>query len=382
MDSHVIAKQIDGRIIEIHIKNGLIVDLSNPCLKKIDDNLLPWITSGLFDIQVNGSLGTSFNDPFAKNDDIIKAVSHCVSHGMTKILATLITNDSYSIIKSLELIERARKISLLCHDVIGGYHIEGPAISPQDGFRGAHPKEHIRVPSINEYEAWKAASNNRIKIVTVAPEMPGVLNWISQMVHDGITVAIGHTNANFDQIKKAVSAGAKLSTHLGNGCASLVDRHNNPLWCQLAEDGLISSLIIDGRHLSEAFVRTVFKCKKPGKIILTSDCSPLAGLPSGNYSLWNKSVEIDSTGNVLIPNTSYLAGSGHFLNHCVETAMKMKEWDDIEILKAASCIPRKIIGLKPSKIAKGYLADFVLWEGRSLICSKVQKVCVSGRWFQ
>lgn len=382
MISHTIARQIDGSIVEIEIKNGLISNINYPLFNENKQHSFPWVTSGLFDLQVNGALGTSFNDPFASIDGISKAIAHCVSNGMTGILATLVTSDRESIVQSLHLLEKTRSANKLSHDVIEGYHIEGPAISPLDGYRGAHPKEHIRVPSANEYENWLAASNNRIKLITVAPELPGVTDWITQLVRDGINVAIGHTAANYDQIKKAVVAGAKLSTHLGNGCASSIDRHNNPLWSQLAEDGLITSLIIDGYHLSETFIRTVFKCKKPGKVILTCDSSPLAGMPPGFYSLWNKNLEIDINGKVLIPNTPYLAGSGHFLNHCVGVAMNMNEWEATEIIKAASCVPREILGMQPRQIAIGHRADLVLWEGKSFTCSKVQKVCVSGHWCQ
>lgn len=378
----LLAKQLDEKLVEIDIDKSLIknVNLSFSNEKKLDS--LPWVTTGLFDLQVNGALGTSFNDPFASIADISKAIGQCVSHGMTGILATLVTTDRVSIVRSLELLERAREADPLVENVIEGYHIEGPAISHLDGYRGAHPEEHVRVPCIGEYRQWLLASNNRIKLVTVAPELPGVIDWIPHLIRDGITVAIGHTAANYEQIKQAVLAGAKLSTHLGNGCASSIHRHNNPIWAQLAEDGLFSSLITDGYHLSEPFVRTVLKCKKPGKIVLTCDSSPLAGLPPGIYKLWDKSTEIDSRGRVVIPNSPYLAGSGHFLDYCIGTALKMEEWEPSEIIKAASSIPREILGLQPRQISKGHRADLVLWKGPSLICSKVQEVCVSGRWFQ
>lgn len=379
--SRLKAKQIDGLIVEISINEQSIENISYLKKNNPQFDALPWVTCGLFDLQVNGALGISFNEPRNQTLDISKAVRHCVAHGMTGILATLVTTDRGSFSQSLELLERTRMIDPLVEKVIEGYHIEGPAISPMDGYRGAHPLEHVRVPCRTEYLEWLAASNNRIKLITVAPELPGVLEWIQQLVSDGITVAIGHTSASSDQIRRAVKAGARLSTHLGNGCASSIDRHDNPIWPQLAESNLTSALIIDGYHIPEALAKSVLKCKGPSKIILTCDASPLAGLPTGIYSLWNKTLEIDRTGRVIVPDTPYLAGSGHFLDHCLGITLNLGEWNASEILDAATGNPRKLLGLEPRSLTQGNRADLVLWQGSSLAKSNVQAVCVSGHWY-
>jgi N-acetylglucosamine-6-phosphate deacetylase len=375
------ARTVDKKVIRIEIKNQKISDIFFLLDQNIDSNSLPWVTSGLFDLQVNGALGISFNNPNATMSDYSKVIQHLILNGMTGILATLITTDRNSFSNSLALLEKTRKAIPLIEKVVEGYHMEGPAISPKDGYRGAHPIEHVRIPSSSEYKEWLAASNNRIRLVTVAPEIPGVLEWIQQLVSDGITVAIGHTSASSRQINDAVMAGAKISTHLGNGCESSIHRHENPIWPQLSNDCLAASLITDGHHLPEPFLRTVLKVKKPGKLVLTCDASPLAGLPAGEYYLWNKTLNVDSDGRVLVPNTPYLAGSGHFLGRCLQIALKLNEWDEVEVVKAASQVPRMLLGLDPHFFDIGSPADFILWQGPSFARSTIQKVCVSGEWY-
>lgn len=374
------ARDPKGSVLEVQVHDSLVFGVSPSQLPTGEADALPWITRGLFDLQVNGALGVSFNDPQAPLEDISRAVRHCVANGMTGILATLVTTDRDSISQSLDRLEKARQADPLVEKVIEGYHIEGPAISPLDGYRGAHPSEHVRVPSRGEYEEWKAASNNRLKLITVAPELPGVPEWIAQLTHDRITVAIGHTAADSLEIQRAVLAGARISTHLGNGCASLIDRHSNPIWPQLAEARLASSLILDGYHVPEPFARTVFRCKPPGNLILTCDASPLAGLPPGEYSLWGKTLHIDPEGRVVVPGTPYLAGSGHFLNHCLRNALGSAEWLASDILDAATSVPRSILGLPQRELAVGQQADLVLWRGPCLAKARVEAVCVLGEW--
>ena len=118
--------------------------------------------------------------------------------------------------------------------------MEGPYISPEDGARGAHRREDISPPSVDDFRRRQAAAGGRIRLVTVAPEVPGVLPVIEQLVKDGVRVAIGHTAASPQQVRDAVSAGATMSTHLGNGCAQMLPRHPNFLWEQLAADELMA----------------------------------------------------------------------------------------------------------------------------------------------
>jgi len=377
----VVARRLCGDVVEFTIAENTIRKLSEIQLPFPETLDLPWVTEGLFDLQVNGSLGISFNNPDIQEKDIHKVVSHCLSHGMTGILATLVTTHRNSFRRSLEALERARKQDPLIAKVIAGYHIEGPAISALEGYRGAHPAHHTRVPTSQEYAEWMDASNGRIRLITLAPEREGTIDWIKALVRDGIRVAIGHSAATPDEISSAAKAGVTISTHLGNGCAALIDRHQNPIWPQLADDRLVPSIITDGHHIPESLIKTIIKVKGPGKVILTCDASPLAGLKPGMYQLWEKSFEVHDDGRVTVPGTSYLAGSGHFLDDCVKKTSRLNIWQPSEIIAAASFNPLCELGLPYQNIREGQPADFILWQGGSSEWKpEIAEVCFSGRW--
>src|SRR5262249_51237254 len=147
--------------------------------------------------------------------------------GVTRCLPTIITS-------SLDVFQRCARTIARHHDeAIAGIHMEGPYISPADGFRGAHPRDEVRDASIEDFERRQDAAEGRLKMVTLAPEVPGAMALIEHLVARGVRVALGHTNAASEEIGAAVSAGATLSTHLGNGCAMTLPRHPNIIWDQL-----------------------------------------------------------------------------------------------------------------------------------------------------
>src|SRR5262249_19662085 len=135
---------------------------------------------------------------------------------------------------------------------VAGIHLEGPYISEQDGYRGAHPLSAVRDPDWSEVQALQDAAEGRIAIVTLAPERPGAIGLIENLVQSGVLVALGHTAADGPTIRAAVAAGARLSTHLGNGIAATLARHPNPIWDQAALDYLSASFIADGHHIDRA----------------------------------------------------------------------------------------------------------------------------------
>jgi N-acetylglucosamine-6-phosphate deacetylase len=165
---------------------------------------------------------------------------------------------------------------------IGGIHLEGPFLSPEDGPRGAHSLEHIRPPDTALFDQWQAASGGRISIVTLSPEWEGSAEFIRHCVRQGVTVSVGHTSASTVQISGAVAAGARLSTHLGNGAHAMLPRHPNYLWAQLAEEELWCTLIADGFHLPDEVLKVAMKVKG-SRALLISDAVALGGLPPGSY---------------------------------------------------------------------------------------------------
>jgi N-acetylglucosamine-6-phosphate deacetylase len=182
------------------------------------------------------------------------------------------------------------------------------------------------------------------------------------LVASGVVVALGHTAAPGQRIREAVAAGARLSTHLGNGCHALLPRHDNYLWEQLASDELWASLICDGHHLPPAVVRCFLRIKTPSRIILTCDASSLAGLPPGRYRDWGQELEVLPQGKVVVPGTPYLAGSGVYTDQCLSVMLRYTGVSLAEALDMAGSRPRALLGLPPRALEVGKPAELMLFE--------------------
>ena len=245
-----------------------------------------WIAPAFWDIQLNGRWGSSFSDPGVTVDQVAAIVRAQAGLGTARMCPTLITAGREEMRHGVRTIHAACEASADVARCVVGIHLEGPAVSALDGYRGAHPLDAVRDPDWDEFRELQDASGGRIVLITLAPERPGAIDFIRRATADGVTIALGHTAADGATIHAAVSAGARMSTHLGNGIASPIARHPNPIWEQAAHDGLDASLIADGHHLDPATLRVLVRAKTPDRVILVSDASPLAGLPPGRYGAW------------------------------------------------------------------------------------------------
>jgi N-acetylglucosamine-6-phosphate deacetylase len=294
---------------------------------------------GLFDLQVNGFAGVDFGDPALSGEALARAVEAIGKTGVTRFLPTLITS-------SLETFAAcARVIARTGHPAIAGIHMEGPYISPEDGYRGAHARAFVRGADVDDFRRRQDAAEGRIRLVTLAPEVPGALPLVEQLVKGGVRVAIGHTGATGAQVADAVSAGVTLSTHLGNGCPSLLPRHPNVIWEQLGEDRLLASFIVDGHHLPPATVRSMVRAKTPARSILVSDAIAAAGMPAGRYTLAGQEVELSPSGRVAAPGASNLAGSALRLDVAIANTVRFTGLPLGEVVPMASTRPAEYLGL-------------------------------------
>jgi N-acetylglucosamine-6-phosphate deacetylase len=291
------------------------------------------------DLQVNGFAGVDFNDPATTADQVSQALAAMARTGVTRCLPTLITDSLDRFTRCAHTLVRHPDPAIL------GLHMEGPYISPEDGFRGAHPREHVRSASLEDFDRRQDAADGRIRLLTLAPEVPGALPLIEHVVSRGVRVAIGHTNATGTQIRAAVRAGATLSTHLGNGIAPMLPRHPNPIWEQLAEDGLWASLIVDGHHLPAATVRAMVRAKGPSRTILVTDAIAAAGCPPGTYRLGGLEVQLDETGRVAVPGAATLAGSALTMDRAVTLAVELTGLPLADVQRMASSNPAAYLGL-------------------------------------
>jgi N-acetylglucosamine-6-phosphate deacetylase len=293
---------------------------------------------GFFDLQVNGFSGVDFNDPATPPEAVARALDALAATGVTRCLPTLITSSLADFTRS------ARAVRASGHPAVAGLHMEGPYISPVDGPRGAHPRAHVAPASLEDFARRQDAAEGRIRLVTLAPEAPGALALIEHLVAAGVRAAIGHSDASPSQVADAVSAGATLSTHLGNGCATVLPRHPNLLWAQLAEDRLRASLIVDGHHLPPATVKTMVRAKTAARCLLVTDATMCAGQPPGRYRLGTLEVELSPEGRVAAPGASTLAGSALQMPRAVANLCRFAGVPIDEALALASSRPADYLG--------------------------------------
>lgn len=325
---------------------------------------LPWIAPAFFDLQINGCDGHSFNSPTLTADQVRHVVHVCRRHGIGELLPTLVTGPFPALAHGMATIRQARAADPEVARAIPGIHLEGPYISPEDGARGAHPLKHVRPPDGDEFQRLQEAAGGLIRLVTLAPETEGALPFITNLTKQGIVVAIGHTAASPAVIREAVKAGAKLSTHLGNGSHAMLPRHENYFFEQLASDKLWASIICDGHHLPSSLVKCILRVKTPARLILTCDASSLAGLPAGRYSEWDFELDVLEEGKVVVPGTPFLAGSWAFTDLCVGNAIEHGGVTLAQAVDMAGANPRELLGLPPRRLQVGDPADLVLFTWR------------------
>jgi N-acetylglucosamine-6-phosphate deacetylase len=322
----------------------------------------PWVAPALFDLQVNGCDGHSFNSERLTVATVRHVVDVCRRHGIGGLCPTLVTNSFEAIRHALGTLRAACEADADLNRALPAVHLEGPYISAEDGPRGAHPRQHVRPPDWDEFRRWQDAAGGRIRLVTLAPEHDGALPFIERLAAAGVVVALGHTAAAGQRIRDAVRAGARLSTHLGNGAHAVLPRHPNYLWEQLAADELWASIICDGHHLPPAVVRCVVRIKTPARTILTCDASSLAGLPPGRYREWDQEFEVRSEGKVVVPGTGYLAGSAVFTDACIGGVVRDAGVSLAEAVDMAGARPRELLGLPPRRLEVRQPADLVLFD--------------------
>ncbi|PHN07839.1 N-acetylglucosamine-6-phosphate deacetylase [Flavilitoribacter nigricans] len=349
---------LDGSPVQITMKQGVITGM-----QPLDEDAAKpelYIAPGLIDIQINGYMGIDFTGEDLDLDGMRAATKRLWEEGVTTYLPTVITADHERLAKNFAVLGKAMQDPEIGPS-IPGLHLEGPYISPIAGFRGAHLEKYVRIPDSREFKTYQQAAKGGIKLVTLAPEAEGAMPFIRQLVDEDIIVSLGHHNGSAAEIKQAVYNGASLSTHLGNGCANEINRHYNPLWPQLAEDGLSISIIVDGYHLTREEVRSFYKAKGPEKTILVSDALDLAGLEPGEYIRGERTVVL--TPNVIkFPAENVLAGAASPIRLCVGNMMNYTQCSLAEAIRMASTNPAELMQLEDRGILKpGKRADLVLF---------------------
>ena len=305
-----------------------------------------WVAPAPIDIQVNGFAGFDLNVDTVTAEDVCAMVHALWQVGTGFLCPTVVTGSFDGVCNSLRaVVEACKTDSLVAYSVLG-IHLEGPYISAEDGPRGAHPLEHVREPDWDEFQQWQNIAEGKISIVTLAPEKRGVIPFIKRLVANGIVVALGHTDASPSDIQAAIDAGARLSTHLGNGAHALIRRHPNYIWEQLGADQLWASLIVDGHHLPPTVAKSMMRAKTLDRCLLVSDAVALAGMEPGIYEFAGKSVELTADRCVRLVGTEYLAGSAIELARGIENSVRFAGISLEEAVSLATLQPMYLLDAK------------------------------------
>jgi N-acetylglucosamine-6-phosphate deacetylase len=356
----LVARRYDTlRPIALEIEGGRICRIA----PTVEQPNLPLAAPGLVDLQINGFGGIEFNDRELTIEKVRQVARSQDRFGVTSFLATC-TTDGHDVLKHAHAtIARAIRELPEVATRVPGIHLEGPFISPEDGPRGAHPKPHVRLPDWDEFCKLQDAAEGRIKLLTISPEYDNSPDVIRRVANSGVLVAIGHTKATSDQIKAAVDAGARMSTHLGNGAHPTIRRHPNYIWDQLAQDRLTASLIVDGHHLPPAVVKSMIRAKSPERIVLVSDITSMGGMPPGRYKTGLGELEVLPTGK-LVPagQPDILAGASLPIHACVSNVMRFGDVDLTTAIDMASLSPAALIGLDHPGLEIGAPANLFLFD--------------------
>lgn len=329
-----------------------------------DASPLPWLLPGLVDLQVNGYAGIDMNA-----DDVSAKTVHALVHalwtrGVTTVLPTIVTGTPDRMLTAIQAVAEARAADPRIRHSVPGIHLEGPYLSPEDGPRGAHNRDHIRAPDLDELDRWRKAAGEARLLVTLAPEAPGALEYIRAATRSGVTVAIGHTAASPEVIHAAAAAGARLSTHLGNGTHAMLPRHPNHIWAQLADTRLAASFVADGHHLPADTFLAMVRATGTDASIIVSDAVVLAGCAPGDYTTpVGGNVTLHPEGRLTLAGSSLLAGSAASQAECLAWAVHGAELDLPTAVTLASTNPARLIGLdQRGAVVPGHVADIALFS--------------------
>lgn len=349
-----------GQPVQVSIVGNVIADVTE---SETESDELPWVAPAFFDPQINGYGGTWFSSETITPRGVLKALKPHFEFGISRMFPTLITASQATLKAGFLAIRRACEMEPWADELVAGCHLEGPFISAEDGPRGAHPRDEVRPASWDEFQELQETSGGRIRLVTLAPEVEGAIEFIRKAVAAGVVVSIGHTAATTEAIAAAVDAGATMSTHLGNGAHQMLPRHPNYIWDQLGEPKLAASMIADGSHLPDSVLRSFLAAKGTDNIVLTCDASGLAGCEAGSYSIHGVGVEVGEDKRICVADTpGLLAGSAASTLDCVSYLVRSGMTSLADAIDMAGQTAARVIGLERSNMRRGHRADLIVFN--------------------
>jgi N-acetylglucosamine-6-phosphate deacetylase len=325
-----------------------------------------WLVPGFVDLHVHGGGGHTFTtgDPDAAR----AAAAFHLRHGTTTLLASLVTAAHAT------LLDAARALRpLVVEGVLAGLHYEGPYLSPARC--GAQNPDHLREASLAELDELLAAGDGAVRMVTLAPELPGGLAAIRHLADRGVVAAIGHTDATYEETLAGVAAGASVATHLFNCMPQVHHRGPGAVVALLGAEGVVCELVADGVHLHDATLALAARVAGPGRAALVTDAMAAAGMPDGRYELGGQAVEV-AGGVARLARDGAIAGSTLTMDAALRRAVGAG-LSIVDAVRAAATTPAAALGLADvGAVDPGRRADLVELDAQL----RVRRVMRAGRW--
>jgi N-acetylglucosamine-6-phosphate deacetylase len=318
---------------------------------------------GMIDLQVNGFNGVNFSGLDLTPDDIQKTGDAMFRLGVAGYCPTVITAPMEVYERNLPMIAAAAESKSGAQ--ILGIHLEGPFLSPDDGPRGIHPLDSISPPSRDLFDRLYEMAGGKICLLTLSPDVDGAIDLIEHITGNFETVvSLGHHRADADTISAAADAGARACTHVGNGMAEMIHRHNNPIWPMLAEDRLAGMFITDGHHLPNEFIRVALRAKGVERFIAVSDTTHIAGFPPGEYDFNGVRAVLEPSGRLHRKGAYQLSGSASTMLDCLNVLHRLGEVEEEALGKMVCGNALKLLGATLDGSRQSALPRVELDDGR------------------
>jgi N-acetylglucosamine-6-phosphate deacetylase len=324
------------------------------------------LVPAFFDVHIHGSAG---HDVMEGTPQAFATIGNFLArHGVGAYLATTVTAPVDMTLKSLE-----RMAALIGRDTAGarplGIHMEGPFLSPHK--KGAHPANLLQPPSVNLFDRMWQAAEGKIRLMTIAPELPNAEELISHATSLGVRVSLGHSNADTAAARAGIRAGAVSATHTFNAMRSFDHREPGLLGEVLSNDDLFAELICDGLHVHPDAVRIYWKSKGPERAMLITDAMSAAGMPDGNYKLGELDVRVVNGRCVIGEGT--LAGSTLTLDRGVRNFAEFTGASIDDVSKLVSRNPARMTGFdaEAGSLAVGRSADITVLSAKNEVVETI-----------
>ena len=337
-----------GRIVEVGPAGGSPVPAGAARIDAGGRVLAP----GFIDLQLNGAFGHDFT---ADPSTIWDVAARLPRYGVTAFLPTVITSPLEQVEAAMTVVTGGRPRDFRGAEPIG-VHAEGPFLNVKK--KGAHNQQYLRPPEVDAVAGWSPASG--IRLVTMAPELPGALAVIRGLTARGVVVSTGHSMATYDEAVAGFDAGARYGTHLFNAMPSIGHRDPGLPGALLADDRMTVGFIADGVHTHRSIIALVWKMLGPRRLSLVTDAMAALGMPPGQHRLGDYDVVVDATSARLADGT--LAGSILELDQALRNLIGITGCPLSEALETMTSTPARLLGLdhERGRIAPGYAADLVL----------------------